>query len=49
MRSITKKEKHGNYSVKIYNEMYITWYMKYPVKKKIHGKYRNTWYLENAV
>ena len=49
MRSITKKEKHGNYIVKIYNEMYITSYMKYPVKSKIHGKYRNTWYLENIV
>ena len=27
-RSVTKKEKHGNYSVKIDSEIYCTWYMK---------------------
>ena len=28
VRSITKNEKHGNYSAKIHSEMYITWCMK---------------------
>ena len=26
VRSITKKEKHGNYSVKVHSEKYSTWY-----------------------
>ena len=28
VRSISKKEKHGNYSVKIHSELCSTWYMK---------------------
>ena len=37
--SVTKKEKHGNYSVKIHSEMYITWCM------KVHTEEKNTLYM----
>ena len=37
VRSITKKEKQGNYSLKIHSEMYSTWYM------KVHSEEWNRW------
>ena len=40
VRSITKKEKHGNNSVKIHSELYSTWYM------KVHSEQQNTWYIK---
>ena len=40
VRSITKKEKHGNYSVKIHSEMYGSWYI------KVHSEEQNTWYMK---
>ena len=40
VRSITKKEKHGNYIVKIYSEMYSIWYL------KVHSEEQNTWYMK---
>ena len=40
VRSITKKEKHGSYSVKIDSEMYSTWYM------KVHSEEQNIWYMK---
>ena len=40
VRSITKKEKHWNYSVKTPSEMYSTWYM------KVHSEEQNTWYMK---
>ena len=40
VRSMTKKEKHGNYSVKIHSEMYSTWYV------KAHSEKQNTWYMK---
>ena len=40
VRSITKKEKLGNYSVKVHSEKYSTWYM------KAHSEERKTWYMK---
>ena len=39
-KSTTKKEKHGNYSVKIHSEMYIAWHM------KVHNEKQNTGYVK---
>ena len=38
--SITKKEKLGNYSVKIQSETHITQYM------KVHSEKQKTWYMK---
>ena len=43
VRSITKEEKHGNYSVKIHREMYITWHM------KVYNEKQNTWYMTTYI
>ena len=40
VRSITKKEKRGNYRVKIHGEMYSTWYM------NVHSEEKCTWYMK---
>ena len=40
MRSNVKKEKHGNYSVKVHSEKYSKWYM------KVHSGEYNALYMK---
>ena len=46
LRSITKKENHGNYSVKACSEKYSTWYMKVHIEEYNTGCTEVVWKIQ---